>query len=71
LREEGFARLPRRKDDERPERKRTDTAPVADVHKLDLSPCKFRTAFAGLFLFIPLLCEINLQEVIESIALPY
>ena len=53
-------------DDERPDRKRTDDAPVADVRKLDLSPCKFRTAFVGLFLFIPLLCEIDLQGVVVS-----
>lgn len=70
LREEGFARLPRRRDDERPDAKRTDDAPVADVRKLDLSPRKFRTAFAGLFLFIPLLCEIDLQGVVESASLP-
>jgi hypothetical protein len=70
LREEGFARLPRRRDDERPDAKRTDDAPAADVRNLDLSPCKFRTAFAGLFLFIPLLCEIDLQGVVESTSLP-
>ncbi|MCL5126611.1 MAG: hypothetical protein M1511_19385 [Deltaproteobacteria bacterium] len=70
LREEGFARLPRRRDDERPDTKRTDDAPVADVRKFDLSPRKFRTAFAGLFLFIPLLCEIDLQGVVESASLP-
>lgn len=27
-------------------------------------------AFAGLFLFVPLLCEVNLQEVVESASLP-
>ena len=70
LREEGFAKLPRRRDDERPGGKRTDTAPVADARQLDLSPRTFRTAFAGLFLFLPLLCNVDLQAVVESASLP-
>ena len=70
LREEGFARLPRRRDDERPVLNRPEIAPVADVRELDLSPRKFKTAFAGLFLFVPLLCEVNLQAVVESASLP-
>ena len=70
LREEGFARLPRRRDDERPVLNRPETTPVADVRELDLSPRKFKTAFAGLFLFVPLLCEVNFQAVVESASLP-
>jgi len=38
LKEEGFARLPRRRDDERPLTSRPQIAPVADVRQLDLSP---------------------------------
>ena len=38
LKEEGFARLPRRADDERPPGSRPTTADVADVQQLDLSP---------------------------------
>ena len=53
LKEEGFARLPRRKDDERPAGTRPTVADVADVRQLDLSPQRFRTKFGGLFLFLP------------------
>ena len=48
LREEGFARLPRRADDERPATVRPEIAEVADVRRLDLSPCSFRTPLAAL-----------------------
>ena len=70
LREEGFAKLPRRRDDERPKGTKTYKPPVADVRQLDLSPRRFRTAFAGLFLFLPLLLEVDLHSVVESMALP-
>jgi hypothetical protein len=66
LREEGFARLPRRRDEERPTTVRPDQAAVADVRQLDLSSRFFRTRFAGLFFFVPLLERIafsNLGEV--------
>jgi hypothetical protein len=36
LREEGFARLPRRADEERPWIVKPETAPVADIRRLDL-----------------------------------
>ena len=70
LREEGFAKLPRRLDEERPFLDRPVIAPVADHRMLDLSCRQFRTAFAGLFLFIPLLMEIDLQSIIDSVQLP-
>ncbi len=70
LREEGFAKLPRRLDEERPFLDRPVIAPVADHKMLDLSCRQFRTAFAGLFLFIPLLMEIDLQRVLASAQLP-
>ena len=38
LKEEGFARLPRRRDEERPPHARPTKAPIADVRQLDLSP---------------------------------
>jgi hypothetical protein len=53
LREEGFARLPRRRDDERPATLKPEPADVADVRTLDLSPRSFRTRFGGLFFFCP------------------
>ena len=54
LKEEGFAKLPRRLDDERPDQPRPVVAEVADVRELDLTPRHFRTKFGGLFLFLPM-----------------
>jgi hypothetical protein len=70
LREEGFSRLPRRADDERPPSVKPEIAEVADVRHLDLSPRSFRTSLAGLFLFVPLLHRIDLQAVVTSVRLP-
>jgi hypothetical protein len=70
LREEGFSRLPRRADDERPPSVKPEIAEVADVRHLDLSPRSFRTSLAGLFLFVPLLHHIDLQAVVTSSRLP-
>src|SRR3982751_2114727 len=53
LKDEGFAKLPRRRDDERPDEPRPVVAEVADVRQLDLTPRRFRTQFGGLFLFLP------------------
>ena len=54
LKEEGFAKLPRRADDDRPDRPRPVVADVADIRQLDLKPRHLRTKFGGLFLFLPL-----------------
>jgi hypothetical protein len=70
LREEGFARLPRRADDERPDHPHPDRAPVADVQQLDLSPRQFRTQFGGLFLFVPYLAQIPWQAIFEQNGFP-
>ena len=70
LREEGFSRLPRRADNERPVTVKAEIADVADVRRLDLSPGSFRTPLAGLFLFVPLLDRIDLQAVVTAARLP-
>src|SRR6516225_3499276 len=70
LREEGFSRLPRRADDERPPTVKPEIAQVADVRRLDLSPRSFRTPLAGLFLFLPLLHRIDLPAVVTAARLP-
>lgn len=70
LREEGFSRLPRRADDERPPTVKPEIAEVADVRRLDLSPRSFRTPLAGLFLFVPLLDRIDLPSVVTTARLP-
>jgi transposase len=70
LKEEGFARLPRRKDDERPDGTRPIVADVADVRQLDLSPQRFRTKFGGLFLFLPFLARIPFDQIMDQVGFP-
>jgi hypothetical protein len=70
LKEEGFARLPRRRDEERPPGPRALSAQVADVRQLDLSPHQFRTPFGGLFLFLPFLARIPWKQITQKAALP-
>lgn len=70
LKQEGFARLPRRRDDERPGRPGPEKADVADVTALDLSPRNFRTQFGGLFLFVPYLVDIGFEKIIDAADLP-
>jgi Transposase DDE domain len=70
LKAEGFARLPRRADDERPVGSRPITADVADVRQLDLAPRHLRTRFGGLFLFLPTLAAIPLDRIARQAGLP-
>jgi transposase len=70
LREEGFARLPRRRDEERPVAVRPEIAAVADVRELSFQPRGFRTRAAGLFVFLPLLKPIDLGAVARQAGLP-
>jgi hypothetical protein len=70
LKEEGFARLPRRGDEERPAAPKPEKADVADVNALDLRPRTFRTQFGGLFLFVPYLIEIGLRKIVDRADLP-
>lgn len=70
LKDEGFARLPRRADDERPPGSRPTTADVADVRQLNLSPQSFRTKFGGLFLFLPMLASIPLDRILRESGFP-
>ncbi len=70
LKEEGFARLPRRRDKERPEHARPIVADVADVRQLDMSKRTFRTKFGGLFIFLPYLVEMDFDRMIERCDLP-
>jgi hypothetical protein len=70
LKAEGFARLPRRADEERPERARPATAAVADARQLDLSPRTFRTQFGGLFLFAPYLAKLPFDALMRQAGLP-
>jgi transposase len=70
LKEEGFARLPRRRDEQRPAGPRPTVAPTADLRALDLTPRQLRTKFGGLFLFFPYLASIPFDEIIKQAGLP-
>ena len=70
LKDEGFARLPRRLDEERPPGSRPTTADVADVRHLDLTPRSFRTQFGGLFLFLPSLAAIPFDRILRQAGCP-
>ena len=70
LKEEGFAKLPRRGDDERPDQPRPLVADVADVRQLDLTPRHFRTQFGGLFLFLPWIVSADLPKLLTRSGFP-
>jgi hypothetical protein len=70
LREEGFARLPRRRDSQRPSMVKPETVPVANVKELDLSPRSFRTDMAGLFLFVPIMRKIDMAQIAQEASMP-
>lgn len=70
LKEEGFARLPRRVDEERPPTTRPLAGEVADVRRLDLDPRVVRTRFGGLFLFLPFLASIPFDPIVGEAGFP-
>lgn len=70
LKEEGFARLPRRREEERPRSPRPVAAAVADVRELDLTPRSLRTQFGGLFLFLPLIASIPFDRILNRAGFP-
>jgi transposase len=67
---EGFAPLPRRLDEERPDYPRPTIEPVADVRDFSLAPRRFPTRFGGLFLFLPDLIQLNFDHLAHSARLP-
>jgi len=70
LQAEGFAKLPRRAADERPRRAHSTVAAVADVRDLDLSSRQIRTQFGGLWLFVPFLAQIPLDQILRTARFP-
>lgn len=70
LKAEGFAPLPRRLDEERPERPRPTIEPVADVGAFSLAPRTFSTRCGGLFLFVPDLVRLGVDRLAEHAGLP-
>src|SRR6516162_1191178 len=70
LLEQGFARLPRRLDEERPARVGPTIEAVADVRVFSLAPREFTTRVGGLFLFIPDLVRLDAEALAERAKLP-
>jgi hypothetical protein len=70
LREEGFAPLPRRLDEERPEAVGPAVQPVADVREFSLTEREFVTPCGGLFLFVPDLVRLAVPALATTAALP-
>ena len=70
LRELGFAALPRRLDEERPDPPRPTVESAADARVLNLSPRRFPTRSGGLFLFVPDLVRLGLEQMADTARLP-
>ncbi|MFH1176785.1 MAG: hypothetical protein V1750_05205 [Acidobacteriota bacterium] len=70
LREEGFAPLPRRLDEERPEHAGPAVQAVADVRAFTLEEREFQTQLGGLFLFVPDLVRVGVPELAVAAGLP-
>jgi transposase len=70
LKAEGFAPLPRRRDEERPQQPHPTVEPVADVRQFGLSPRTFTTHCGGLFLFVADLVRREVDKLAQTAALP-
>ena len=70
LKAEGFASLPRRLDEDRPQQTRPTVEAVADVRSFSLAPRSFETACGGLFLFVPDLVRLGLDGIVTAGHLP-
>ena len=71
LRAEGFAPLPRRLDEERPAGLGPTVEPVADVRTFTLAPgTQFMTSCGGLFLFVPDLVRLEVDNLAGAAKLP-
>jgi transposase len=70
LKSEGFSALPRRMDDERPERTGPSIEAVCDVREFSLTPRRFTTACGGLFLFLPDMVRLDIEATAASAGLP-
>ena len=72
LAEEGFAPLPRRLDEERIQQPRPSAEPIADVRAfvLPMTRCRFTTRVGGLFLFLPDLIRLGVDQLAAKARLP-
>ncbi len=70
LREEGFSRLPRRLDEERPDRPRPTADAVADVRMFSLPAGEFSTHVGGVFMLLPFLARFDLDAMVARCGFP-
>jgi hypothetical protein len=70
LREEGFAPLPRRLDEERPEKPGPQAQAYADARAFGLVESSFETVCGGLYLFLPDLVRLGIERVAQQAGLP-
>ena len=70
LQAEGFAPLPRRLDEERPERVRPSIEAIASVHDFSMAPRSFTTRCGGLFLLLPELVRFPVEQLAAAARLP-
>jgi transposase len=70
LKQEGFAPLPRRLDEERPVRPHPTIEAVADARAFSLAPRTFTTQCGGLFLFLPDMARLHFDTLAEQARLP-
>jgi len=70
LKAEGFAPLPRRLDEERPQQPRPTVEPVADVRMFSLAPRTFTTRCGGLFLVVSDWVRLQAQKLPPAAGLP-
>lgn len=63
LQEEGFSKLPRRKDEERPQRPGPQRAEYADIRQLSFEPRMIDTRFGGVFLLMKILADLKIQQI--------
>ena len=67
---EGFAPLPRRLDEERPDRVHPTIEPIANVHSFSMAPRSFTTRCGGLFLLLPDLVRFPVEKLAAAARLP-
>jgi hypothetical protein len=70
LKAEGFAALPRRLDEERPQQPHPTVEPVADVRQFALAERTFTTRCGGLFLFVADLVRLRTEKLAHAAGLP-
>jgi hypothetical protein len=67
LKGEGFSKLPRRKDEERPEQPRPDKAEYADIRQLSFTPRVLETRFGGVFFLMRILADMKIHQIPKSL----